>query len=110
MTMSAANSPSTTAIRPKASAAAAASRGAPWPCRAHQHAEIEPGDMNQVALVNVLASAQPGAAHAAAIEDMGEAALDQFAAPAHGLATDPRSQSRPVGVDRFARRLVAMPA
>src|SRR6516162_10660166 len=41
---------------------------------------------------------------------MGEAALDQFAAPAHGLATDPRSQPRPVGVDRFARRLVAMPA
>src|ERR1700683_2667757 len=65
--------------------------------------------MNQVALVEVLPPAQPGAAHAAAIEDMGEGALDQLAAPAHGLAPDIRSQPHAIGVDRFARRLVAMP-
>jgi len=47
---------------------------------AHHHAEIEACDMDQVAFVDVLASAQPRPAHAAAIEDMGEAALDQFAA------------------------------
>ena len=65
--------------------------------------------MDQVALVEVFPSAQPGAAQAAAIEDMGEGALDQFAAPAHGLAPDIRSQPHAIGVDRFARRLVAMP-
>ena len=37
--------------------------------------------MDQVALVEVLPSTQPGAAHAAAIEDMSEGALDQRAAP-----------------------------
>ena len=36
------------------------------------------GDMDQVALVNVLPTAQPGPPHAAAIEDMGEAALDHL--------------------------------
>jgi hypothetical protein len=40
--------------------------------------------------VNVLATAQPGAAHAAAIEDMSKTPLDHFAAPAHGLPSDPR--------------------
>src|SRR5208337_1045948 len=88
--------------------------GLPWGAltveRAHQHAEVEAGDMDQVALVDILASAQPGAAHAAAIEDMGEAALDQFAAPAHRLAPDPRFQPRPIGVDCFPGHLVAMPA
>jgi hypothetical protein len=44
--------------------------------RAHQNAEVQPGDMNQIAFVEVLAPAQPGAAHSAAIEDMSEAALD----------------------------------
>ncbi len=45
--------------------------------------------MNQVALVNVLESAQPTAARDAAIEDIAEGAFDQFAASAHGLASDP---------------------
>src|SRR5580693_500660 len=53
--------------------------------RAHQEAEVEPGDVDQIALVDVLASAQPGALHAA-IEDMGEGPLNQLAAPAHRLA------------------------
>src|ERR1700693_5569840 len=57
--------------------------------------------MDQVALVEVLPPAQPGAAPAAAIEDMGEGALDQLAAPAHGLAPDIRSQPHAIGVDRF---------
>jgi hypothetical protein len=42
--------------------------------RAHQDAEIEAGDMDQAALVDILPSAQPSP-HAAAIEDMGEGPL-----------------------------------
>jgi hypothetical protein len=45
-------------------------------------------NMDQIALGDVLASAQPGPSHAAAIEDMGEGPLDQFAAPSHGLSPD----------------------
>lgn len=38
--------------------------------RAHQDAEIEAGDVDQIALVNIFRAAQPGAAHATAIEDI----------------------------------------
>ena len=77
---------------------------------AHQDAEIEPCDMDQVALVEVLQFRAAGAStHAAAIEDMGEGGLDHFSAPAHRLAPDIRFQPHTIGVDRFARRLVAMP-
>ena len=44
----------------------------------HDQAEIVAGDVHEVALAQVVAAAQPGAAHAAAIEGEGEAALDQF--------------------------------
>jgi hypothetical protein len=71
----------------------------------HEPAEIEPGDLNQIALVGVLATAQPCAAHAAPIKNMGEAALDHFAALAHRLLTDARFQSVAVGTDRRARRV-----
>ena len=78
--------------------------------RAHQDAEIEAGDMDQIALVQVFASAQPSPSHPAAIEDMGEGTLDQFAAPSHRLSPDPGFQPRPVGVDGSPGRVVAMPA
>ena len=42
----------------------------------------------QVALVQVLADAQPGAAHATAIEIVGEGTLDQFGAQLEGLTGD----------------------
>ena len=74
------------------------------------NAEIEPGDMDQVAFVDVLARPQQRAAHAATVEDMGEAALDHLTAPAHGVPRDAGLQSRPVGVDSLTCRLVAMPA
>jgi hypothetical protein len=48
------------------------------------NAEIEPGNVDQIALVDVLATAQPRAAHATTIESMGEAAHYHFAALAHG--------------------------
>jgi hypothetical protein len=76
---------------------------------AHQDAEIEDCDVDQIALVDILASAQPSPTRAAAIEDMGEGPLDQFAAPAHRRAPDSGSQPRSVGVDGSLRRLVAMP-
>jgi hypothetical protein len=44
----------------------------------------------EIRLVNVLAIAQPGAPHAAAIEDMSKTPLDHFAAPARGLLSDRR--------------------
>ena len=51
--------------------------------RAHRHPEIEAADMDQIGLVHVLASAQPCAAHAAALQDTREPhALDDLAAPA----------------------------
>ena len=43
----------------------------------HDQAEIVAGDVHQIALVQVLAAAQPGSAHAATVEGEGEAALDQ---------------------------------
>jgi hypothetical protein len=42
--------------------------------------------MDQVAFVKVFAPKQPSAAHPAAIEDMSEAASDQFAASAQGAS------------------------
>jgi hypothetical protein len=49
------------------------------------------------------------AAHAATIKNMGEAALDHFAALAHGLLADARFQSAAVAIHRRARLGVAMP-
>lgn len=65
--------------------------------------------MDQVALMNVLAPAQPRAAHAAAIEHMGEAALDHFSASAHRVPPDTGFQPRAVGVNGLPRRFIAMP-
>src|SRR5208337_1356723 len=77
--------------------------------RALEGRDLEPGNVDQIALVDVLATAQPRAAHAAAIKNMGEAALDHFAALAHGLLADPRFQSAAVAIDRRPRLVVAMP-
>ena len=38
----------------------------------HQEREIVAGDMEQVALVDVLAAPKPGPVHAAAIQDVGK--------------------------------------
>src|ERR1700727_2444184 len=64
---------------------------------------LNPATMDQVALVEVLPSAQPGSTHASAIEDMSEGALDQLAALAHGLASHIRPQPHAIGADRFPR-------
>ena len=46
------------------------------------------GDLDQVALLDVLNAAQPGAAQAADVEDEGEAALDLLRPQPEGLAGD----------------------
>ena len=66
--------------------------------------------MQQVALVHVLAATQPGPAHAAAVEAVGERALDDLGAELEGFAGDPGQEPRPIVGDRAARRLVAAPA
>ncbi len=59
--------------------------------------------MNQVSLVDVFTTAKPCAAHAAAFEDMSEAARDHLAALAHRLPADARSQPVAVCIDSGAR-------
>jgi hypothetical protein len=66
--------------------------------------------MDQVALVEVLASTQRGTTHAAAVKDVREAALDHLATLAHSSASNRGFETRPIGVDRFLGGLVAMPA
>src|SRR3546814_4287590 len=77
---------------------------------AHENAKIEPGDVDQITLVNILAPAQPRAAHAAAIQDVGKATLDHLTTLAHRLASDGGFQARPIGVDGLLGSLVAVPA
>ena len=77
---------------------------------AHQQPEIEARDVDQVALVDIRPSAQPRPPHAAAIEDVGERALDLFAAQPHRGAPDAGFQPGAVGVDCLSGRRVAMPA
>src|SRR3546814_20056354 len=71
---------------------------------------MEPGDVDQITLVNILAPAQPRAAHAAAIQDVGKATLDHLTTLAHRLASDGGFQARPIGVDGILGSLVAVPA
>jgi hypothetical protein len=72
--------------------------------------QVEGRDLDQVALLDVPGTAQPGAAQAADVEDEGEAALDLFGAQFESLAGDRALQPRPVVVDRRASRVVAVPA
>ncbi len=58
---------------------------------------------------NVTLAAQPRAAHAAAFENMREAAFHDLAAFAHGLLANARSQPVTVRIDRHAGLVVAMP-
>ena len=67
--------------------------GLPWGAGtdqlAYQEGEVVTGNVEQVALVQALATAQPGAAHANAIEIVGEGSLDQLGAQLAGLSGDP---------------------
>ena len=88
-------------------------RTLPWSAdakqRTHQNTKIVDCNMNEVSLVDVFTTAKPCAAHAAAFENMREAALNDLAALAHRLLADARSQPVAVRIDRGARLIVAMP-
>ena len=68
------------------------------------------GDVEQVSLVHILSPAQPGSSHAATIEVMGKAALDDLGAQLESLAGDPGLEPRTVVGDRAPRRLITVPA
>ena len=76
----------------------------------HQEPEIVAGDMEKISFVNVLAAAQPGPPHAAAIKDMGEAPFDNLGAEFEGFLGDAGQQSVAVVVDRPAGGILAVPA
>src|SRR3954451_1386083 len=46
--------------------------------QAHEQPVIVPGDMDQIALVDILPAPQPRPAHATPVQDVREGALDQF--------------------------------
>src|SRR5207344_1018800 len=75
----------------------------------HQDAEIVAGDVDQIALMDILAPAQPGPAHAASVEIMGKGSLDDFRPQPHRLLADPRTKTDAVGIDRHPRLVVTVP-
>ena len=78
--------------------------------RAHQQRQVEAGDVDQVALGDVVAPAQPGSSHAAAVEDVSEGAFAQFGAELEGGPGDAAEQAGAVVVDRAPSPVVAAPA
>src|SRR3982750_3759754 len=56
--------------------------------QAHQQPEIVPGDMDQVARVDILPAPQPRPAHATPVQDVSKRALNQLRSLAHGLLAD----------------------
>src|SRR3954467_4468595 len=56
--------------------------------QAHEQPEIVPGDMDQIALVDILPAPQPRPAHPTPVQDVSEGALDEFRPVAHGLLAD----------------------
>ena len=77
--------------------------------QAQEQLEIVPGDMDQVALANILATTQPHSLHAASLKSVGEGAFHDFGLPSRGLLANVRAQAHPVGVDGRARRLITAP-
>src|SRR3712207_9491711 len=61
--------------------------------QAHEQPEIVPGDMDQVALVDVPATTQPRSPHAAALQSVGKRAFDDLG----------RSEERRVGKECRSR-------
>src|SRR3954467_14027551 len=53
--------------------------------QAHQQPEIMPGDMDQIALMDILPAPQPRPAQATPVQDVSKRALNQFRPLAHRL-------------------------
>ncbi len=56
--------------------------------QAHQQAKIVPGDLDQIALVDVRPAPPPRPAQTTPVQDVSEGALDQFRPLAHRLLAD----------------------
>ena len=56
--------------------------------QAHEQPEIVPGDMDQIALVDILPAPQPRPAQTTSVQDVSEGALNQFRPLAHRLLAD----------------------
>jgi len=74
-----------------------------------------PGDVDQVAFVDIFASAQPGPPHAASVEIVGEGSLDDFCPSSHRPVCRPPTPSgcgwhRPLHALRHRRASVKSPA
>src|SRR3712207_5447998 len=76
----------------------------------HDQAEVVAGDVDQVALVQALPAAQPRPAHAAAVEDQREAALDDLRTELERRAGDAGQQTGAVVDHRAAGLVVPVPA
>src|SRR4051794_11470611 len=77
---------------------------------AHDQAEVVARHVHEVALLQVLAAAQPGPAHAAPVEDQREAPLDQLGPEPERLLGHPRAQPGAVVVHRSSGLGIAAPA
>ena len=55
--------------------------------QAHEQPEIVPGDMDQIALMDILPAPQPCPAQTTPVQDVSKGALDQFGPVAHRLLT-----------------------
>jgi hypothetical protein len=74
----------------KARPRAAASFGVPAPIRWRiRSPRLVAGNVNEVALVDVLAASEPAPPHAAALEGVGEGSLDDLGAFSHRRLADP---------------------
>src|ERR671927_1120517 len=76
----------------------------------HQQAKVVPGNMDQVALVDVLPASQPRPAHPAPVQHVSEGALDDLGAFAQGLLADRGAQPNAIVVDRPTGFLISVPA
>ena len=85
-------------------------RGSDAEAVADHQPQVVSRDLDQIALLDVPGTAQPGAAQAADVEDEGEAALDLLRPQAESLMGNCALQPRPVVVDRPTSRVVTLPA
>ena len=85
-------------------------RGASADQGPHQAAQVVAGDVDQVTLGDVVPPAQPGPAHAAAIEQVRERPLAQHRTQQERDPGHAGEQPHPVGVDRARGLGIAVPA
>src|SRR5919199_4776473 len=85
-------------------------RGSSPDQQAHEQAEIVPGNMDQIALMDVLPAPQPRAPHPAPVQHVSEAALDDLGPFAQGLLADLGAQPDAVVVHRPTGFLISVPA